>query len=125
MKPLPLLGLLLVLAGCDVFNPTICTLEARYSIAVFVHDSTTNAPVETGSLMVVATSGSFSDTVRFDLQPNYPDRAWGLAEEHAGRYTVEVFVTGYHPWVMNNVRVDEDECHVETRTLTALMRPLD
>lgn len=124
MKRLALLALLLTIAACDVFNPTVCTLEARPSIAVFVRDSTTDAPVQTGSLMVVATTGSFSDTLRADLGGFTQDWAWSLAHERAGRYTVEVFVTGYQPWAMSNVRVDANECHVETRTLTARMQPL-
>jgi hypothetical protein len=123
-KILLLVALVSSVAACDVFAP-VCTTEARAAIGVFVHDSTTNAPVQTGSLMVVATTGSFSDTLRANLQPSGPTWAWSLAHERAGRYTVEVFVTGYHPWVMSNVRVDEDECHVETRTLTALMQPVE
>jgi hypothetical protein len=124
MKRLPLLGLLSALAACDVFAP-VCTTEARPAIGVFVHDSTTNSPVPAGSLMVVATTGSFSDTLRANLQPIGQDWAWSLAHERAGRYTVQVFVSGYHPWMMSNVRVDNGECHVETRTLTARMQPLE
>jgi hypothetical protein len=117
-----LLGMLCALAACDLTGP-ICTTEAVPAIAVIITDSTTNAPVQSGNLMVVATTGAFSDTLRANLGTFPQNFPWALAHERSGNYRVEVFVTNYHPWSMNNVNVSRNECHVETRTLTARLRP--
>src|SRR5688572_8191453 len=109
------------LAGCDLYGP-VCTDIAIPAISVTVNDSTTNQPVSAGNLMVVAKTTTYSDTLRATITPNN-SIVWALAYEHPGNYTVEVSVSGYHPWSVNNILVVKDECHVQTRTVTARLQP--
>jgi hypothetical protein len=69
-------------------------------------------------------AGVYSDTLRGSIAPANYNQPWSLAHEVAGNHTVEVFVTGYHPWAMSDVVVPSDDCHAITRTLNARLQPL-
>ena len=120
MKRFPLFALLLGLAGCDPYG-LVCTDVAIPGIQVIVNDSATNSAVTSGNLMVVAKTTTYSDTLRTTIGTNnFP---WTLAYERPGNYTVEVSVTGFRPWSVDNILVQKNECHVITRTVTARMQP--
>lgn len=125
------LGLLTSLtAGCGIFDPTVCTLEARPAIQVEVMDSISGEPVR-GPVRVVARDGSA--TYEFDSQHVFlppmadPDTVvfgpFYLAHEQPGTYEVTVEAQGYRLWQRIGVRVREGECHVQTAELTALLQP--
>lgn len=95
----------------------LCTLEARPGITVTIVDAATGSPVE-GDVTVIATDGSYTETVNVPVLAGGARVAW-LAEERGGRYRVEVQAPEYALWVAPFVRVTEDDCHVRTVDLTA------
>ena len=115
--------LVLAAAGCDLlFDPTMCTLEARPGITVAIVDSVTGTSAVRGS-RTVARSGAFEH-----LSIAGDDPAWdgitlvSLATERPGTYTVTVSKDGYRDWIKTNVKVVDGECHVETVSLTAKLQ---
>lgn len=96
---------------------TICTLEAKPALTVFVRDSSSGAPIGRGS-RATATDGIFVSTATHP-GGTQDDLPLSLAHERAGTYTVVVTKPGYRDWRASGVRVTRDECHVITVTLTA------
>jgi hypothetical protein len=126
VRSLLLSVLALCVAGCDLLGiGTECTLVARSALLIEVVDSASGAPILAGDVevLVVVTDGSYVDSLRVDGPVGRPTAALPLAEERSGNYRVEVTASGFAPWVVSNVRVQEDECHVLTRELTARLRP--
>ena len=113
---LPIAGL-----ACGVFDPVICTLEARPSVTLSVVDSLTADPVSADSVTVWAVSGSFADSLR--VSSDVAARVLGFGEERPGTYDVGVDAAGYRPWRVNGLVVTADECHVRTVALTARLVP--
>src|SRR5688500_3220172 len=93
-----------------------CDLVLKPGIVLTIVDGATGNPIEEAT--VIATDGSYSETVSLPSIPPAPDHAV-LANERPGTYRVEVHAVGYLPWVMSGVRVSRDDCHVETVALTA------
>jgi hypothetical protein len=93
-----------------------CDAVLKPGIVITIVDGATGNPIEEAT--VIATEGSYSETVNLPSSPPAPGHAV-LAFERPGTYRVEVQVSGYLPWVMSSVRVSRDDCHVETVALTA------
>jgi hypothetical protein len=108
-----LVALVVAANGCG----QVCTAILKPGIALTIVDGATGNPIE-GEGTVVATEGSYSETVSLPGVPPAPGFA-ALAYERPGTYRVEIQVPGYLPWVMSSVRVSRDDCHVETVALTA------
>lgn len=130
-------GLLILAAvsatsGCDVLGPTVCTREARPALRVEVLDSLSLEPIR-GDVRVSARVGAFVDAVvteTFPLDPSVNRDTvvfgpFGLAHERAGTYEVTAEAAGYAPWQRSAIRVGEDECHVRTVNVTALLERSD
>ncbi len=122
MRATPFLLLTLTLAGCDVLGiGTDCTREARPAITVQVVDAATGGlpAADTGRVRVV--DGAFVDSAGLTRLMLEQDIDAALAHERPGRYTVEVTVPGYEPWMAANVRVGrtDDRCHVQTQHVVA------
>ena len=111
---------LLLLAGCDIVDARVCTLELRTNIYVTATDSITGSPV-TADLRGFVRDGSFQE--QMSSHPAMPGILFLGESERAGVYEVVVNATGYREWRMTNVRVTADECHVETRSLNARLIP--
>lgn len=105
--------------GCSVFDPLVCTTEARAGITVEVLDSVTNAPVGEGATITATDGASVYSAITYD---DYPG-PYQLAHEKAGEFAVTVRKSGYAPWSRDGVRVTRGECHVHTVQLTALLQP--
>ncbi|HEU6450798.1 MAG TPA: carboxypeptidase-like regulatory domain-containing protein [Gemmatimonadaceae bacterium] len=105
--------------GCSVFEPLVCTTEARPAISVEVLDSITSAPVGKGATITASDGASVYSAITYD---DYPG-PYELAHEKAGEFTVTVHMSGYAPWSRDGVRVTRGECHVRTVELTALLQP--
>lgn len=116
-------------AGCGaaVVDPN-CTDELRPGIKLTLEDSTTGARQPFTEVVAVASERPFADTARVAALIGDPSRfgLLGLAFERPGIYEVTVRAAGYAPWVVSDVRVDEEPAchHVITRSLTARLRPL-
>src|SRR5688572_28112392 len=107
-----LLALVFAANGCG----QACDAILKAGIVLTIVDAATGNPIEEAT--VIATEGSYSETVTLPSSPPAPGHAV-LANERPGTYRVEVQAPGYLPWVMQGVRVSRDECHVETVQLTA------
>jgi hypothetical protein len=106
-----------LLAGCDVTDPGACTAEIRYGISVEVYNLADGRPVVEG-LAGVLQEGEYSEemSVRENLVQGAPERA--------GTYDLTITAEGYETLRQNGISVRENECHVETRTLTAELTPI-
>lgn len=107
-----LVGFILAANGCG----QACDAILKAGIVLTIVDGATENPIEEAT--VIATEGSYSETVNLPSSPPAPGHAV-LAFERHGTYRLEVQAPGYLPWVMSSVRVYRDDCHVETVALTA------
>lgn len=103
-----------LVGGCGVLDPIICTTEARPGLRVAVVDSVTGDTIPEAT--VVAEEGAYQETLNL-----YGGVAHG-AYERAGTYRVDVTAAGYEPWSREGVQVTEDECHVRTVDITARLQ---
>jgi hypothetical protein len=113
-----ILGVLLVTLavtanGCG----KACDAVSKPGIAVTIVDGAAGSLIE-GEVTVIASEGSYSDTVSLPVFPS-ASRFAALAYERPGTYRLEVQAAGYLPWVMSSVRVSSDDCHVVPVELTA------
>jgi hypothetical protein len=138
MRPpaaLPLLAL--ALAACGGETLTVCNLPSASlaataagsantlpiapspALSVTVVDSVTGQDLSAGATgaFVAGGSATYADSLRHEF-------GGGLtAYGPAGRYAVVVQHPGYAAWGMDDVRVRATECSVQTRQLTARLRP--
>jgi hypothetical protein len=112
-----LLALPLVLAGCDVTDPAGCTAEIRFGVSVEVVSLADGRPVVEG-LAGVLREGDYSEDMFVD-----ENRVQG-APERAGTYDLTITAEGFETLRENGISVTENECHVNTRTLTAELTPV-
>ncbi len=115
-----------VVTACDILGvEKKCATYAVPAVSVVLMDSVSNGPVLSGSAIVIATSGTYSDTARVNIEPRNYNLGIPVAFERPGTYKVDVLVTNYFPWSIQNIRVDKtsDGCHVSTRQLTVRLRP--
>ena len=113
----------MVFAGCDMTGP-ICTADFRYGLLVTVGDSITRVTPD-ASILVVATSGSFTDSARIPANVTGVPRGLGgvpLAGERSGRFDVRVTAPDYRPWTRQGIVVGRDECHVQGVTVEAWLQ---
>jgi len=124
-----LAAVLVVLAGSVGCEPTTivnCPDPGFAGIGIWLEDSVTGLGLHGRRGEAVATDGTFSDTVRFEIHPAAYSKV-ALANNRPGTYTVTVTAEGYVPWPQSGVRVLEDPrpCYtVVTTWLTARMQPM-
>jgi hypothetical protein len=106
-----------LLAGCDVTDPEACTAEIRYGIVVEVYNLADGRPIVDG-LAGLLREGEYAEemSVNENLVQGAPERA--------GTYDLTITAEGYETLRQNGISVRENECHVETRTLTAELTPI-
>jgi hypothetical protein len=109
-----LLLLLAFVGACRM--PDMCTLNYVYGLNIYVSDRSTQASLVDGSTVVVASDGSFVDTVTAFAG------TFNTAGERPGRYTVTAERLGYQKWTQANVVVRDDGCHVEPVSLHARLQ---
>jgi hypothetical protein len=124
---LPLLAL--ALGACDGETLVQCTLASatlrgssdrlpiapQHAVRVTVVDSVSGTNLAAGASGAFVT-GTYADSLRHD----YPTLL--TAYGPAGRYGVVVQHPGYAAWGMDDVRVELEECGVETAEVTARMQ---
>jgi len=101
-----------------------CTADIEPGIKVQIFDSVTHANIATGAAGTIQ-DGAYTET----LQPTAFDGAGNIlyltgAPERTGTYTIRVTKTGYMAFVLPNVQVTKNDCHVNTVTVIAPMQPL-
>lgn len=111
-----LLFTVLGLTGCDL-APT-CTTQIEPGFAVTVVDSVAGT-----NLAPEATVQVSDDMYVGELAPDNGIYEGPFDQERPGTYEVEVTHPDYLTWRRDGVRVEEDECHVITRELTARLMP--
>ena len=102
------------LSACGPLDPIACTEEFRYGVSVEVVDAMSGAALAEGSTMTLR-EGDYVETTT----ESFDGRTMVGAGERAGTYTVAVARDGYHTWVLTDVEVTEDECHVHPVALRA------
>ena len=114
---LPAILLGSTLAACSrKQEPVMCTMEARAALAIVVVDSLTGAGLGATTL-ALAMEGTTIDTLAGR------DSVVSGAFERPGTYRLELTTPGYRPWTREGVVVKQDEYHVLTERLRALMVP--
>jgi hypothetical protein len=111
---------LLAIGGCGVD----CLLPPPF-INVEVRDSITGLPAAYGALGLVR-RGAFIDTLRL-LTSSPSDSSSTLmssAPLEAGEYLVSVTKSGYTPWVVTSVVLQNDLCTINSIVLQARLQPL-
>jgi hypothetical protein len=119
--------ILLALAACrttpeapSVYQPAppgaICTMEARPAISVEPVERGTGRPIS-GNVRLIVRDGIYVDTTFARVTPSA--KSVSAAYERAGTYDVTVEHPNYRTWLRDNVRVQRDECHVQTVKLRA------
>lgn len=107
----------LLLAGCDAVGG--CTDEAVFGLRIEAR-AANGADLDADGVLGLARDGSFVDTLEvFGSFAGTLD-LYG-AGERAGRYDITISKPGYQTWQRTDVRVTEDECHVRTVRLEALL----
>ena len=118
---LRLAPLLVLLAGCDIFDPGDCVAIGRFALNVIVKDSLTGGPPPTET-RVIAREGEYADTLSMGI-PNAAGTSFPLAVERTGSYVVTVEAPGYRTWSKANVVVKRSSGHCsELQTVTVLAR---
>ncbi len=111
MRPLPLLlsFSLMAIVSCG----KVCTTVLVPGISLHLDPDLTD-------VIVTVTAALFTETV------NVNPGAWvvDLVYERPGTYRIEVTAAGHAPWTVSNVRVEQDDCHVTTVSLTAELVPV-
>jgi hypothetical protein len=118
-------SILLAAVACGSPAPVspVCTADFRPGVVVHVKDSLTGAGAASGASLVVR-EGFFKDSVAFpNSRPDLNDSPLAAAGERGGTYQITVSKPGYATWSQSNVRVTENQCHVNTIQLTALLQP--
>jgi hypothetical protein len=115
--------LLLALCGCDLLPFEECDAMVLPALRVTLVDSSTRMLLAPSGVLVVATAGSYADTVHFADDSNDPPQ-WpaDLAFEHAGAYRITAAAPGYRRWEQGGFVVRRGKCHVRGIDVTALMQ---
>lgn len=102
----------------DDNNQINCTEEARAGLNVTVMDAVTHA-VLTEGVTVVATEGTYSETLEFFPGTDVFSGAW----ERKGDYILTVTKAGYQNYTSETITVESDVCHVIPQNIMAHIIP--
>ncbi len=126
MRALPALAIaaaILMTAACQDTGdpPTVCTTEARPSIAVQIRDSVSGSYVASGATLVIQHDAFIDSMVVPAAAPGLNEMSISTpaSAERAGVYDVTVRRAGYVTWTKPDVVVAQGQCHVSTVQLTA------
>jgi hypothetical protein len=121
-----LVSLISISSGCgsgDSPGGVGCSANIVDGIVVHVIDAQTHANIATGATGTIQ-DGSYTETLR----PTQLDGAGNTislsgAPERTGAYTITIQKAGYQTFVLQNVVVTKNVCHVNTVTVDANLLP--
>lgn len=105
-------------------NTVSCTASVEPAIEIEVFDSETQLAISCGAKAVIQ-DGTFTHEV--ENIPNLDCEDTQLlmgAHERAGNYDITVYKEGYYEWNTYNVKVSENECHVNTVKVQAYLEEI-
>jgi hypothetical protein len=115
------LGLTVATSSCQ-YVTVDCTGLSSPALQVAVVDAASGARIAAGAT-VVATDGSYKDSVVFANDPSRDTLTATLAWDRPGTYAVTARKTGYRAYSTSGVTVKKDRCLLETARVTARLEP--
>lgn len=116
--------LALAFAGCSDPTEVACTAEFVSGIVVEIVDETNGLYIAEDARGAVK-DGAYVDSLgAYEFTSTGVMRSRQAAGEKTGMFQVSVSHAGYEDWILENVRVEKNECHVIQRRLRAAMVPL-
>lgn len=103
-------------------NMTGCTPSIEPAITVTVSDAQTGTPLKA---TILVEDGNFQEQLKLRGVTAAGQIIYGGAFERPGVYTVRTSKDGYETFVMENVKVERDECHVISRNLRVTLKPIN
>lgn len=103
-------------------NMTGCTPSIEPGITVTVSDAQTGTPLKA---TIIVKDASFHNELKLRGVTAAGQIIYGGVFERPGVYTVITSRDGYESFVMEEVKVDQDECHVITRNLRVALKPIN
>jgi hypothetical protein len=122
MKSACVLLVVVMLPGCDILGLE-CKTDLTMGVVVTLVDSISGDPVQSDTIKVVATAGTYADSAMIVKgAPNW-EPTLGLVER-PGNFTLDVTATGYRQWTAKSIRVSQaDRCgDLNQVTLVARMQ---
>lgn len=112
-----------VAGGCADQIQTACTPDRRLGLGIVVVNDQTE--VHLCDAVVVALSGSYSETLRRMSDARVSGCLYVGADERSGTYSVQAEAPGFSPTTLGNVTVPvtKDGCHVEQVIRTIRLVP--
>jgi hypothetical protein len=89
---------------------------------VTVSDAQTGTPLKA---TIIVKDGNFQDELKIRGVTAAGQIIYGGAFERPGVYTVITSTDGYESFVIEEVKVDQDECHVITRNIRVVLKPIN
>lgn len=120
--------LALAFAGCsDPTEPDViaCTGQFVSGIVVEIIDENNGLFIAEGARGAVRDGAYLDSLTAFEFTSTGVMRSRQAAGERTGTFQVSVSHGGYEDWILENVKVEEDGCHVIPRRLRAAMIPLN
>lgn len=106
----------------DAKNMTGCTPSIEPAITVTVSDAQTGTPLKA---TIIVKDGNFQEELKLRGVTAAGQIIYGGAFERLGVYTVITSRDGYETFVIEEVKVDQDECHVITRNIKVALKPIN
>jgi hypothetical protein len=103
-------------------NMTGCTPSIEPAITVTVSDAQTGTPLEA---TIIVKDGNFQEELKLWGVTAAGQIIYGGAFERPGVYTVRTSRDGYETFVIEEVKVAKDECHVITRKIKVALKPIN
>ncbi|HEY9796122.1 MAG TPA: hypothetical protein V6D30_10815 [Leptolyngbyaceae cyanobacterium] len=103
-------------------NMTGCTPSIEPAITVTVSDAQRGTPLKA---TIIVKDGNFQDELKLRGVTAAGQIIYGGAFERPGVYTVITSTDGYESFVIEEVKVDQDECHVITRNIRVVLKPIN
>ena len=117
-----LIALVPTITKAEDKNMTGCTPSIEPAITVTVSDAQTGTPLKA---TIIVKDGNFQEELKLRGVTAAGQIIYGGAFERPGVYTVRTSRDGYETFVIEEVKVAKDECHVITRKIRVALEPIN